>query len=133
MPATRCLVRALLVLAVGLLAAPGVAVAQAPPGIPQSVAVSAGDGSAVVQWVAPDDDGGGDSISGSTWSLRYRAELMASVPGVARAATVTGLINGVAYRFTVTASNRAGAGSPSAVSDAVTPTAAAGAAGTVSS
>ena len=101
----------------------------APPGIPPSVAVSAGDGSAVVQWVAPDDDGGA-TISGYTVTA-LPGGATASVPGVARTATVTGLTNGVAYRFTVTASNRAGAGSPSAVSDAVTPTAAAGAAGTV--
>ena len=48
-----------------------------------------------------------------------------------RAATVTGLSNGIAYRFTVTGANRVGAGSPSAVSDAVTPNPAAGSTGTV--
>ena len=129
MPATRWLVRALLVVAVGLLATPGIAVAQTPPGIPQSVAVTAGDGSAIVQWVAPDDDGGA-TISGYTVTA-LPGGATASAPGVARAATVSGLTNGIAYRFTVTASNRAGAGTPSAVSDAVTPTATAGAAGTV--
>src|SRR4051812_42336211 len=46
MPARRWLLRTLLVLAVGLLAAPGVALAQAPPGIPRSVAVTPGDASA---------------------------------------------------------------------------------------
>jgi hypothetical protein len=40
---------------------------------------------------------------------------------VARTATVPGLSNGVTYRFTVTARNRAGPGPASAVSDAVTP------------
>ena len=82
MPATRWLVRALLVLAVGLLATPGVAVAQAPPGIPQSVAVTAGDGSVVVQWVAPDDDGGA-TISGYLVTA-LPGGATASVPGVAR-------------------------------------------------
>jgi len=55
----------LLVLAVGILAAPGVALAQAPPGIPRSVAVTPGDASAVVRWSAPDDDGGA-TVSGYT-------------------------------------------------------------------
>ena len=82
-----------------------------------------------MQWVAPDDDGGA-TISGYTVTA-LPGGVTAEVPGVARAATVTGLSNGVAYRFTVTASNRLGAGTPSAVSDAVTPTAAAGVAGTV--
>lgn len=99
------------------------------PGIPTSVAVSAGDGSAVVQWDPPDDDGGA-TISGYTVTALL-GDVTTTVPGVARAATVTGLSNGITYRFSVTASNRIGTGPSSAISDAVTPTAAAGAAGPV--
>jgi hypothetical protein len=118
----------LLSLLLGAFLCTGAAAAPAPPGIPTSVAVTAGDGSAVVQWVAPDD--GGATISGYTVTA-LPGGVTAEVPGVARAATVTGLTNGVTYRFTVTASNRLGAGTPSAVSDAVTPAAVAGVAGTV--
>ena len=138
MPATRWLLRTVLLLVLGLLAvaaAPDAALAQettteappTPPGIPSSVSVDPGDASAVVSWVEPADDGG-DTISG------YRVTASpggatAQVPGVARTATVLGLSNGVAYRFTVAARNSAGWGPESAVSEAVTPAGAAGAAG----
>jgi len=127
MPASRWFPRAVVPLLLAVLFLPAAAV-PTPPGIPTSVAVTAGDASAVVQWVAPDD--GGATISGYTVTA-LPGGVTAEVPGVARAATVAGLTNGVAYRFTVTASNRLGAGTPSAVSDAVTPTAAAGVSGTV--
>jgi hypothetical protein len=132
MSASRTLIRMVISLLLGACVAiliPGVAVAQAQPGIPQSVAVTAGDGSAVVQWVAPDDDGGA-TISGYT-VVAIPSGAILTVLGVARTATVSGLSNGVAYRFTVAASNRVGAGRPSAVSNAVTPVATAGAVGSV--
>ena len=71
-----------------------------------------------MSWVAPDD--GGATISGYTVTASPGGATT-TVPGVARSATVTGLTNGVAYRFTVTATNRSGAGPASAVSNAVTP------------
>ena len=129
MRVSRWLPRAGFLLAVAMVlgaATPGpspAADAPRPPGIPTSVSVMPGDGRAVVSWVAPADDGG-DPI--------YRYTVTASpgvataeVPGVARSATVLGLSNGIGYRFTVTAHNRAGPGPASAVSDAVTPTPAA--------
>ena len=129
MPASRWSPRAVVPLLLAVLLLPAAAVLR-PPGIPRSVAVTAGDGSAVVQWVAPDDDGGA-TISGYTVTA-LPGGATAEVPGVALTATVAGLSNGVAYRFTVTAANRLGTGSPSAVSDAVTPgAAAAGVVGTV--
>jgi hypothetical protein len=128
MPASRWFPRAVVPLLLAVLLLPAAA-ALRPPGITRSVTVTAGDGSAVVEWVAPDDDGGA-TISGYTVTA-LPGGVTAEVPGVARSATVTGLSNGVAYRFTVTAANRMGAGSPSAVSDAVTPGVAAGVAGTV--
>src|SRR3954451_10653785 len=108
MSASRTLVCMVISLVLGLLVAvllPGLAVAHAQPGIPQSVAVTAGDGSAVVQWIAPDDDGG-ETISSYTVTA-LPGDATTAVFGVARVAIVTGLSNGVAYRFTVTASNRA--------------------------
>lgn len=119
MPTTRWLLGVVVLLLAGALLLPGVAAAQGAPGIPTSVAVTAGDGVADVSWVAAADDGGA-TISGYTVTTSPGGAT-ASVPGVARTARVTGLTNGVAYRFTVTASNRAGQGPPSAVSDAVTP------------
>jgi hypothetical protein len=128
MPASRWSPRMAVVLLLALVFC-SAAASPTPPGIPTSVAVSAGDGSAVVQWVAPDDDGGA-TINGYTVTA-LPGGAAATVSGVARAATVTGLSNGVAYRFTVTASSPTGAGPPSAVSDAVTPSPAAGAVGAV--
>lgn len=124
MPATRLspLRRAVVVVAVALaalLAPGGTAAAVAPPGIPYSVSITAGDGSAVVSWAAPGD--GGATISGYTVTAAPGGAT-AQVPGVAREATVIGLTNGVAYRFTVTATNRVGTGPASAVSALVVPT-----------
>ena len=118
---------ALLLAAALVVVAPPIALAQSAPGIPASVAVTAGDGSAEVSWVAPDD--GGDTISGYTVTASPGGAT-ATVPGVAREATVTGLTNGTTYRFTVTAKNSAGTGPRSAVSNAVTPTAISPATGT---
>ena len=122
MPVPRRFLRAVVVLLIGglaLLLLPAVALAQSPPGIPTGVRVTAGDASAVVSWVEPASDGG-ETIS--SYTVTTSGGVTATVPGVARSATVTGLTNGLEYRFTVTASNRAGAGHASAVSYTVTPT-----------
>ncbi|MDT0353493.1 fibronectin type III domain-containing protein [Pseudonocardia charpentierae] len=118
----------LLLLLLGALLCLGAA-APEPPGIPTSVTVGAGDAAAVVRWSPPEDDGGA-TISGYTVTA-LPGGATAAVSGVAREATVEGLSNGVAYRFTVTASNRVGAGPTSAVSNAVTPAPAAAAVGPV--
>ncbi len=125
MPGRRWYPHAPVVVALAALAAalaavlgPGTATAQTPPGIPSGVVVTAGDASASVSWVAPDD--GGAAVSGYTVTANPGGAT-ASVPGVARSATVTGLTNGTTYRFTVVATNRVGASAPSAVSNAVTP------------
>jgi hypothetical protein len=133
MPDTRWCLRSVAVVALVVFAALGLAGPAAaldtsttptdeigpPPGIPTSVSVTAGDGRVVVSWVAPVDEGG-STISSYTVTA-HPGEQTAKVPGVARSATVLGLSNGVAYRFTVVASNHAGPGPPSAVSSAVTP------------
>ena len=120
MPGPRWCLGVGVAVALALVACPAAAspAPSAPPGIPSSVAVAPGDGSAVVSWVAPDE--GGSPISGYTVSAQPGVQVV-KVPGVAREATVTGLSNGIAYRFTVVASNHAGPGPPSAVSGAVTP------------
>ncbi|WP_375479875.1 fibronectin type III domain-containing protein [uncultured Jatrophihabitans sp.] len=89
------------------------------PGAPTGVAATAGNASADVAFTAPAITGGAP-ITGYT---------VRSTPGGVTATgagspiTVSGLTNGVAYTFTVTAANRVGPGPASAPSGSVTPTA----------
>jgi hypothetical protein len=87
------------------------------PGAPAAVIVIAGDGQATVGFIAPPANG--------SPITRYTAT---ASPGRAQATsttgspiTITGLTNGTTYTFTVTATNEAGTGPPSAPSIPVTP------------
>ncbi len=89
------------------------------PGAPTNVSATAGDKSASVSFSAPADDGGATITT-------YNA--LSSPGGVsgscaASPCSVTGLTNGTAYTFTVSATNEAGEGPASAPSNAVTPVA----------
>jgi large repetitive protein len=87
------------------------------PGAPRTVTAVAGNGTATVDFAAPSSDGG---------SAVYSYTVTAS-PGGATASgfsspiTVSGLTNGTAYTFTVTATNTQGTGSASLPSNSVTP------------
>jgi titin len=93
------------------------------PGAPTSVATVAGDGFVTLTWVAPTSNGGAvvtsylieTSTDGSTWTQAATTS--------AREFTVTGLANGTAYRFRVSAENAAGAGASAQASSTVTPSA----------
>ena len=95
------------------------------PGAPTSVSATAGDTSAVVSWTAPSD--GGSPITSYTVTpyVGTTGQTPTTVTGSPpdASATVTGLTNGTAYTFKVTATNAVGTGPASAASNAVTPTA----------
>ncbi|MCX7512933.1 fibronectin type III domain-containing protein [Frateuria hangzhouensis] len=111
---------------------PGDAVTAAAATVTQSFAVNAvaaaapvigtataGDGSATITFIAPASNGGAVITGYTVTSLPGGL----TATGVGSPITITGLTNGVAYSFTVTATTSAGSGATSAASNAVTPAA----------
>jgi hypothetical protein len=95
------------------------------PAAPTAVVASAANQQATVRWTAPND--GGRTITRYTVTpyLNGVAQTTTSVTGspAPTTAVVTGLNNGSAYTFTVSATNSVGTGPASAASGAVTPNA----------
>ncbi|GLZ39048.1 galactose oxidase-like domain-containing protein [Actinokineospora sp. NBRC 105648] len=94
------------------------------PSIPTAVTAQAGNGSATVTWTAPPNGGSGITSYTITPYIGTTAQTPTIVNGTppVPAAAVSGLTNGTAYTFTVSAANAIGASLPSAQSNAVTPT-----------
>lgn len=90
-----------------------------PPGPPTTVTASPGNGQVAVEWTAPAFTGG-RPITGYTVTASPGARTCAWTGGPLTC-TVTGLTNGNAYTFTVTAANAAGTSTPSSASSPVTP------------
>lgn len=89
------------------------------PGAPTIGTATAGDTQATVTFTAPASNGGAAIIaSGYTVTANPGG---ATATSSSSPVTVTGLTNGLAYTFTVTATNSAGEGNPSAASNSVTP------------
>ncbi|HEY5180868.1 MAG TPA: M4 family metallopeptidase, partial [Dermatophilaceae bacterium] len=88
------------------------------PGAPTAVTATAGNAAAVVSWTAPASNGG-SAITGYT-ATASPGGATATTTG-ATTATVSGLTNGTAYTFTVTATNATNTSPPSSASAAVTP------------
>jgi hypothetical protein len=87
------------------------------PGTPIKVSAKAGNASATLTWTAPSSDGGA-AITG--YVIKPSRGSAVKV-GDVTSDTVTGLTNGNAYSFTVSAVNSVGTGPSSAVSNSVTP------------
>jgi len=88
------------------------------PGAPTIGTAIAGDTQASVAFTAPANTGG-TAITGYT--VTVTPPDVAPVYGAASPIVVTGLTNGQAYTFTVTADNSAGTGPASSASNSVTP------------
>jgi large repetitive protein len=87
------------------------------PGAPRSVTAVAGNGTATVDFVAPSSDGGSPVYSYTVTASPGGA----TASGFSSPVTVSGLTNGTAYTFTVTATNTHGTGPASLPSNSVTP------------
>ncbi|TFV53575.1 hypothetical protein E4P43_01415 [Blastococcus sp. TF02A-35] len=90
------------------------------PGAPTQVTAAAGDRSAAVTWAPAAANG--SAVTGYTVTAAPGGATVST--GGATSATVTGLTNGTAYTFTVTATNGVGTGPASAPSPGVTPSSA---------
>jgi hypothetical protein len=88
------------------------------PGAPTGVSASAGNAQSTVSFTAPASNG--KPITSYTVTSNPGN---ISVIGTASPIIVTGLTNGTAYTFTVTATNAAGTGPASTPSNSVTPSA----------
>jgi hypothetical protein len=93
----------------------------APPGAPTGVTATAGNAQAKVVWTAPAANGGSAIVRYTVTASGSGGQTCTWSTG-ALTCTVTGLVNGTSYTFTVTAANHVSTGPASAASPAVTPT-----------
>ena len=91
-----------------------------PPGAPTIGSATAGGAQATVTFTVPASNGGAD-ITGYTVTSHPSGGIDSTPDPTALTHIVTGLTNGTAYTFTVTATNSAGSGPASAASNPVTP------------
>ncbi len=90
------------------------------PDAPTGALATAGNGQATVGWSAPADNGSAIA-SYTVTAVEDGTRQCTPSPATATTCTVTGLTNGTAYTFTVTATNSVGTSPASAPSTAVTP------------
>jgi hypothetical protein len=93
------------------------------PSAPSGVSATAGNSSASVSWTAPADGNSpitSYSVTPATGTTTLPPTVVSGSPPATNA-TISGLSNGSAYTFTVTAANAVGTGPASGASNAVTP------------
>lgn len=98
--------------------APVVPLAAQVPGVPLITAVAARDGSLVISWVPPSDNGGSAVTGYTVTASAGPATVPVTAAASASSATVTGLVNGTTYTVAVTAANSVGS-SPAATGSGV--------------
>lgn len=92
------------------------------PGAPTGVTATAGNASASVAFTAPASNGG-SAITGYTVTSSPAGGTDTNSGTTGLTHSITGLTNGTAYTFTVTATNAIGTSSASSASSAITPSA----------
>jgi hypothetical protein len=92
------------------------------PGAPTGVSATAGNAQASVSFTAPSSNGG-SAITGYTVTSSPGG---VTATGTASPITITGMVNGTAYTFTVKATNAVGSSAASSASNSVTPAAVTG-------
>ena len=95
--------------------------ASAPPATPVAPTATAGNASASVTFAAPANNG--NAITGYTVVSNPAGGVDSNAGSTGLTHSITGLTNGVAYTFTVTATNAAGTSGVSPASNSVTPAA----------
>ncbi len=113
-----------LTIAAGDTAAGASAIPATVPGAPAELTATAGNAQVSLSWAAPASDGGSPVISYKVYIATGSGAQGSAVIGTSRGTggTVTGLVNGTVYYFTVTAVNAAGNESPFSTGVSAEPT-----------
>ncbi|MDP4028637.1 MAG: fibronectin type III domain-containing protein [Gallionella sp.] len=90
------------------------------PGAPTDVTATAGNAQATITFTAPASNGG-SAITGYTVTSSPAGGIDSNTGSTGLSHVITGLTNGTAYTFSVTATNAAGVGEASTASSPVTP------------
>ena len=91
------------------------------PGVPTGISANGSNGSAIVSFTAPGDNGGSAITGYTVTATPVGGGTPIAASGTSSPITVTGLTNGTGYTFTLQATNAAGTSTSSSASAAVTP------------